>query len=236
MFAFWRSLTRRPHNSMATATITPDMASPELAVVPPARLTLYAIEEQLVAMFDTVDMVEPEQEQAFLEQFQDALRTAVEKRDRVGQFMAHIEAQIAFADAEVKRLQERKTAYTCGLERLEKYVVMTIKSLPMDGKGKYQKLEGKTTTFQIKKCPVSVEITDPDPIPAKHKTVTLTLPLPLYDELLDSLDLDFAGKIADAVRKAKIDVSKTSVKEDLQAKVEITGAHLVDDKYRLERK
>lgn len=225
---------------MATAVLTPEPAAPaaELAVVPAPpqpRLSLYALEEQLLALSDTVEMVEPDQEQEFLAQFQATLKAAVEKRDRVGQFMAHLEAQVAFADAEVKRLQERKAFMARALERIEHYVILTIQSLPVDAKGKYAKLEGKVTTFQIKKCPPSVEITDVEQIPAEHKSVTLTLPLPLYDELLDSLDLDFAGKIADAVSKAKIDVSKTSVKDALKA-AEVPGARLIDDKYRLERK
>jgi hypothetical protein len=218
----------------------PDPASPatELAVAPapPQRLTLYALEEQLVALSDTVEMVEPEQEQEFLKQFQQALTAAVEKRDRVGQFMAHLEQQAAFASAEIKRLQERKQFYDAALDRIEKYVTLTIESLGRDAKGKHQKLEGKTVTFQLKKCPASVEITDESQVPATYKSVTLTLPAVLYDELLDSLDLDFAGKIADAVRKASMSVSKTDVKADLQAKQEVPGAHLVDDKYRLERK
>ena len=220
----------------AASVLIPEPTAPavELAVVPPARRTLYALEETLAAMVDTVEMVEPDQEQAFLEQFQQALKATVEKRDDVGHFMAHYEDLDRFADFEIQRLQERRAYCRHVLDRLEKYVSLTIQSLGMDAKGKWKKLEGKVTTFALKKCPPSVEITDAEAIPAVHKTVTITLPLPLYDELLDSLDLDFAGKIADAVRKAKIDVTKTSVKEDLQDG-KVPGARLVDDKYRLVR-
>ena len=62
-------------------------------------LTLYAIEEQLIAMADTAELVPEEHEQAFLEEFRAALTAAVEKRDRVGQFLAHLEQQAAFAKA-----------------------------------------------------------------------------------------------------------------------------------------
>ena len=141
---------------MAAASVLIPEPAPvaELAIVPapPVRLTLYALEEQLLTLADTVEMVDPDQEQAFLEQFQASLKAAVDKRDRVGQFMAHLEAQVAFADAEVKRLQERKDCYTAALGRIEKYVILTIKSLPMDAKNKWAKLEGKVTTFQLKKC------------------------------------------------------------------------------------
>ncbi len=42
--------------------------------------------------------------------FQAALTAAVEKRDRVGQFLTHLEQQIGFAKLEVERLRERKTS------------------------------------------------------------------------------------------------------------------------------
>jgi hypothetical protein len=37
-----------------------------------------------------------------------AFALTVEKRDRAGQYMAHLESQSALADAEIKRLRERK--------------------------------------------------------------------------------------------------------------------------------
>jgi hypothetical protein len=223
-----------------TPVVIPEPAAPvaEVAVIqaPPVRLTLYDLEEQLVALGDTTEMVEPEQEQAFLEQFQASLKLAVEKRDRVGQFMSHLENQMQFADAEMVRLQERKAYCGRALDRISSYVTMTIKSLGQDAKGKWKKLEGKVTTFSLAKCPASVNLTDADAVPAQYKSVTITLPLELYDKLLDSLDLDFAGQIADSAKKARIDVSKTAVKESLKAKVDVPGAVLVDDKYRLERR
>src|SRR2546427_7962438 len=55
--------------------------------------------------------VSPEQEQEFREEFQTALTAAVDKRDRVGQFLAHLEQQIEFAKSEIDRLRQRKA--TC---------------------------------------------------------------------------------------------------------------------------
>src|ERR1700735_1360879 len=78
---------------------------------------LYAVEEYLAVLVDTAELVPADQEQEFRDEFQLTLSTAVDKRDRVGQFMAHLEQQIAFANFEVERLRERKAAYRRGLER-----------------------------------------------------------------------------------------------------------------------
>jgi hypothetical protein len=84
-----------------------------------AAQPLYAIGEYLAALVDTVELVPPDQEQQFRDEFQLALTTAVEKRDRVGQFMAHLEHQIAFAESEIDRLKQRKTAYQRAFDALK---------------------------------------------------------------------------------------------------------------------
>lgn len=66
----------------------------------PHPLTLYALEETLTILADTEDMVPEEQRAEFQEEFRLALTAAVEKRDRVGAFLAHLENQAAFAKAE----------------------------------------------------------------------------------------------------------------------------------------
>lgn len=225
--AFARWTVRQERKSAAPVDLVP---------APAAKLTLYALEEQLVAFADTAEMVSPEEEEQFLQEFQTALTAAVEKRDRVGQFMVHMEAQAALAAAEIKRLQERKQFYERALERIEQYVVRVIESLGVDVKGKPRKLEGNTMTFSIAKCPTSVEIKDEALVPAEYKSATITLPLPLWEELLDSLDLDFSGKVVDGVRKPAITVSKTAVKAALDAKTNVPGALLETGKKRLVRK
>ena len=65
-----------------------------LAVVPSPAVTaapLYVIEDYLAALIETAELVSPDQELEFRREFQTALTAAVEKRDRVGQFLAHLE-------------------------------------------------------------------------------------------------------------------------------------------------
>ncbi|MGA2119542.1 MAG: hypothetical protein ABSH56_32945 [Bryobacteraceae bacterium] len=97
-----------------------------LAVVPSPAVTaatLYAIEEHLACLIETAELVSPEQEQEFRVEFQTALTTAVEKRDRVGQFLAHLQQQIDFARFEIDRLRQRRAPFERALARLEAYVI-----------------------------------------------------------------------------------------------------------------
>src|SRR5450756_2892856 len=79
----------------------------------PAARPLYDLEAHLAALVDTEEMVPPELEEQFALELDNTLAATVEKRDRVGQFMAHLESQVAFAHAAVARLKTREpVSYT----------------------------------------------------------------------------------------------------------------------------
>ena len=209
-----------------------------LAIVPSPAVTaapLYVIEEYLAAMIETAELVGPDQEQGFRAEFELALSTAVEKRDRVGQFMVHLEQQIDFAKFEIERLRQRRTLYEHALERLERYVVGTIEHLGRDGKGKYGRLEGKTITFSLRACPPSVEVTDESAVPAAHKVLTLKLPATLWEELLDSIDLEQRASVLAQVRTPEVSIDKRSVKAAIDAGANVEGAGLVVGRQALRR-
>ena len=65
-------------------------------------------------------------------------------------------------------------------------MVETIENLGTDGKGKFRKLEGKTTTFSLRACPPSVEATDESAIPAEYKALTLKLPAVMWEQWMGS--------------------------------------------------
>lgn len=200
-----------------------------------AAQPLYAIEEHLAALVDTLELVPPDQEQQFREEFKVALSTAVEKRDRVGQFMAHIEQQIAFATSEIDRLRERKGAYQRALERIENYVTHTIEALGRDAKGKYRKLEGQTVTFSLAGCPPSVEVTDESLVPAEYKTLTLKLPASVFEQILGWLETGQRETVASHVKCHDISIDKRSVKSAISAGIAVPGADLAIGKTSLRR-
>jgi hypothetical protein len=161
-----------------------------LTLVPLLAVTatpLYLIEDQLAALIETAELVFPEQEPQFRAEFQAGLTAAVDKRDRVGQFLAHLEQQINFAKFEIDRLRQRKATYERALARLESYVIETIETLGTDSKGKYRPLEEKTTTFNLRACPPSVDVTDEAAIPAEYTMLLQKLPAVTWQQLLDRL-------------------------------------------------
>jgi Gp157 protein len=196
---------------------------------------LYAIEEYLAALMDTVELVPPVQEQQFREEFQAALTTAVEKRDRVGQFMAHLEHQIAFANFEIDRLKERRAAYQRAFERIEDYVAHTIEILGRDARGKYRKLEGKTVTFSLAGCPPSVEVTDESAVPAEYKTLTLKLPAVAWERILDWLDTGQREAVSGHVKCQDVFIDRRSIKAAINAGTQVPGADLAIGKTSLRR-
>ena len=202
----------------------------------PHPLTLYALEETLTILADTEDMVPEEQRAEFQEEFRLALTAAVEKRDRVGAFLAHLENQAAFAKAEIVRLQERKAWFEHAVERMEGYVINVIESLGRDAKGKHQKLEGRTVTFGIKDCPPSVEIQDEAAVPADYKAITITMPALVWETLLDSMELEQRASILDTVEKPKVAVSKTAIRKAIDGGGQVPGADLIVGKKTLVRK
>ena len=209
-----------------------------LAVVPSPAVTaapLYLIEDQLAALVETAELVSPEQEEEFRLEFQTALTAAVEKRDRVGQFLAHLEQQIDFARSEIDRIRQRKAAFERALARVEEYVIDTIENLGTDSKGKYRRLEGKTTTFSLRGCPPSVEISDESSIPAEYKTLLLKLPAVTWEQLLDRLEIEKRAEVLGQVRSPEVSVEKRPIKAAIDGGAAVPGAGLAIGKHSLRR-
>jgi hypothetical protein len=197
----------------------------------PAAQPLYDLEAHLAALVDTEEMVPPELEEQFALELRETLAATVEKRDRVGQFMAHLESQAAFAKAEIARLKTREQFYATVLARMEGYVTRVIESLGLDAKGKRKKLEGSTVTFSLRGCDKRAEVTDEAAVPTRYKRVTVTLPAETWELVCDSLDLDLREQVLGEVRSAKVEVSTSLVKTDLKADIAVPGAKLAGGTY-----
>jgi hypothetical protein len=198
---------------------------------PPLARPLYDIEQHLISLLDTEEIVPPEEEEAYGKELQTVLTEAVEKRDRVGQFRIHLQFQIATAHAERKRLDEREAFYQRALDRLDAYISKTVESLGLDAKGKRKKLEGKVITLSLHGCDKRVHIIDEMLVPTKYKRATITLPAETWELVCDSLDLDLREQVLAEVTSPKIEVSTSKVKSDLKADVDVPGAELVGGTY-----
>lgn len=190
-------------------------------------LTLYNLEEQLVALLDTQEMVEDEQQQiAILEQIAEASQEAIAKRDGVVRMFRHLELQQTGIDAEIKRLQALKANYTHAEERLEKYVIRILDELVLAPKKGAKKLEGSIGVLSLKQNPPAVEITDERLVPTKFREVTVTMDAQDWLSIPDELTL--------RARKTEYRTKKADVKEALKAGEEVPGADLGFGSMRLE--
>jgi len=212
---------------MAVLTVVP---SPAVTAAP-----LYAIEDHLAALIETAELVSPEQEQEFRAEFQTAIAAAVDKRDRVGQFLAHLEQQISFARFEIDRLRQRKATFERVMARLENYVIETIENLGTDSKGKYRKLEGTTTTFSVRACPPSVEITNETAIPSEYKMLLLKLPAVTWEHLLDGLEIEQRAAVLGQVKSPEVTVDKRSIKAAIDGGTDVLGACMAVGRHSLMR-
>ena len=192
-------------------------------------LTLYDVEEHLVALADTAEVVPPEQEQQFLAELETALTRAADKRDQVAGFLAHLDAPQKFASQEIARLQDLKRHYETVQDRLEGYVVSVIQRQGTDAKGKYPKLEGHHSLMYIQRSPASVEITDAAAVPLDYERATITIDAAQWQEILNA----FPALLFTA---CKLEPNKSTIKAALDAGAEVPGARIAPEKYGLRRK
>lgn len=207
-----------------------------MAAVAIAPVTLFDAEESLTAFFDTAELVTPDQEQAFLADFETALVAAADKRDRVAGRLAHLEAQQTFAAAEISRLQAFKKAKEAEQARLESYVSYVIQRLGKDAKGKFRKLEGRSSTMFLRACAPSVDVTDEAVIPLDYKRATVTLPAATWNDVFNALEPEFREVVATAAGDFAIAIDKRAVKAAIDAGEDVPGAKLITDKTSLGRK
>ena len=208
-----------------------------IALVPAAPSTLYDIEEHLDALADSVELVTPDQEQQFLADFQAALTSAADKRDRVAHRLARLENQQAFAAAEIKRLQGFKKGHESEQTRLEGYVSYVIQALGKDAKDKYRKLEGNTTVMFLRGCAPSVDVKDEVAIPLDYKRAIVHMGAAMWDDILNALDPEFRDAVlATTTNDLSVTVDKVAIKAAIEAGIDVPGAKLITDKTTLGRK
>lgn len=130
--------------------------------------TLYAIEDELLAYLNSVEMIpddEPGLRSQLEEQIAQLLLAERNKVDAVNAMLAHFESQAELAAAEIKRLQDRKKSFEGAYERLEECAKLAMELAGI------RKLEGHTSTLSIRACPASVLIRDFEKVPIQYKII-----------------------------------------------------------------
>ena len=203
--------------------------------MPSESLTLYRLEDDLIAMAETGEGgIAPELEVQYQRDLAELLQTVVDKRDRVGAFLRHLEDQAAFAAEESRRLTERKQLFERASERLRAYVKWAIQSLGQDDHGRWRKLEGKTVTFTLRKLPDVLEVDDESAIPNEFKTLVITMPAAAWEQYLEGCG-DRAG-ILGAITHTEVKLDRRALLARLKQGEELRGADIRLGDYTLAMK
>jgi hypothetical protein len=194
--------------------------------MPTESLSLYRIEDDLASLVETGEGgIAPELEMQYQRDLAQALQKAVDKRDRVGQFIRYLEDQAMFAGEEAQRLTERKQLFERAAERMRAYVKYTIENvMGRDGQGKWPKLEGRTVTFSLRRLPDILQVDDEAAIPAEYKTLVITVSAAAWHRHLEECD-DGAGILA-AIIHMEVKLDRRGLLARLKEGAELPGVNI----------
>jgi hypothetical protein len=168
--------------------------------------TLFQIEESLVLLAESAEEegLTPEIETALTAY----LEGAVEKRDRVAEFIHFCEGMAELAKSSM--------------------VLHVLDWL------RVKKLEGRMNTLKKRKCPPSVNVIDEQKIPEEYKRVTVTLLLPQWQELLAETSEDSRNTVLSGLRKQEISLDLEAIKQALNLEKVVEGADLAINRFKLQ--
>lgn len=179
----------------------------------PTELTLFRVEDHLLALLDSAELVAPEQEAEYRRELAEAIQASADKRESFGQYLLYLDALQKTGKAEIDRIKRRIETITNTERRLKRIAVDVIKNWGTDSKGKFRHLMGHTVTMFVRALPSSVEIIDDSQVPDEYKRVTVDMPLTLWqrlirknsDEQLAELPIKYTHTSKELIERALID-------------------------------
>lgn len=214
------------------------------AVTGPARspLSLADIEDFLSGMVASAEGVTDEQMVEYLADLGEASDMALQKRDRCAQAIFRYKEMIGLIEERRAQLQERMDQLKLMANRVkaeqarfEAYLIRIVDQYGVAPKRlKNKRLEGNVFALALATSPDSVTIDNEAEVPKAYKRVTVTLDLEVYERLTE---LGFTqGYDERDIPPGSVSVSKTAIKEALEANEEVPGADLKFGDTRLEVK
>jgi hypothetical protein len=129
-------------------------------------ITLYEVSETLIALLDSVDLCETDEQRAQCEaEIRRAMDVQIHKVDSFCRFLAHVESQTELATREIERLKAREAVFENLMQRLKAYAVFTMQQMRL------RKLEGDTSKLTLRTNQAAVDIDDEQLVPGKFKTI-----------------------------------------------------------------
>lgn len=187
-----------------------------------SALTLFDLEDELLALVNTETEVPAELVEQFAVELAARTDAAIAKRDRVGGFIQYCRGMSGMAKAEIERLSERKRWFERAGDKMEEYVVSVVESLGLDDKGKYRTLDGRHFTLATRACPASLDIKDGEAVPLKYKRVTVEMSAEDWSALVK-----VAGTAVPAGLNTTYSINNAALKSYLQRGSEVPGADLI---------
>lgn len=189
-------------------------------------LTLFQIEEGIALLAESAEEegLTPEIERALAAYLEGAL----EKRDRVAEFILYCEGMAALAKSEVQRLQARQKHFDSTAERVRGMALRVLECLGVT------KLEGRTHTLKKRKCPVSVALQNETEVPGEYKRVGVVLPLPCWERLLASAPEEIREQVRAQIIKQETTTNLAAVKDALNLEKLVPGADLLRNRFTLQ--
>lgn len=209
------------NDASACVAVTNPPAARDIA----SGLTLFQIEESIALLAEAAEEegMTPDIEQALATYLQGAL----EKRDRVAEFIQYCEWMADLAKTEIKRLQGRQKHFEGTADRVSAMVLRVLDFLGA------KKLEGRTHTLSKRKCPPSVRIDDETRVPSEFKRVTVTLRLDEWNRLLAAAGDNLRQTVETAAVKREEAIDLKAVKEALNLERDVPGTDLVVNRFTL---
>jgi hypothetical protein len=189
-------------------------------------LTLFQIEEGIALLAESAEEegLTPEIERALAAYLEGAL----EKRDRVAEFILYCEGMAALAKSEVQRLHARQKHFESTAERVRGMALRVLERLGVT------RLEGRTHTLKKRKCPASVALQDEIEVPPEYKRIAVVLPLPCWEKLLASVPDEIREQVRARIVKQETSINIGAVKDALSLETPVPGADLVRNRYTLQ--
>ena len=220
----------------ATTQAVAVVAPPVAPIVERAKNMLELAQEfEMIASLDESELP-ADSIQLDQETFRESLVENRQKCDKLGYYVEAVSIDIEARKLRIQREQEAITKNQRIIERLKSWTEFVIRTLGRDTKGKYKKLVGDVFTFNLKKAQNALEVED-QTVPTFYKRATVKFKSADVWERLVSGAVEAGAITPEEVAMecaVTYEVRKKDVRKAIESNIEVPGADLILDRYRLE--
>jgi Siphovirus Gp157 len=205
------------------------------------NLSLYQIKTELLDLMRYRESISQDSEptaeewaaslEAVDKQIAEYAMREVGKVDGIAGYLRECWTRAKVLKDEATRISDQSDMWTLRGEYLE---AITLRVMLQTGA---TLLEGRTSTFKIRKNPPSVEVAQPELVPKSYMRSRVSISQDLWDRLMEHLmRTDHGGVLlAELTLADRSDAApmKEQIRYELKAGVSVPGCRLVDDKVRL---